>query len=388
MRGDWNYPTRIRFGAGRLAEIASVLAETGVERPLIVTDPGLAGLPMLAELSRHCANAARGAICFADSSPNPVGADVDAGARIFRETDRDGVIAIGGGSAIDVGKAIALVAHQDHPLWQFEDVGDNWTRADSARIAPTVAIPTTAGTGSEVGRSRVIIDEEATRKVIVFHPAMLPVQVICDPVLTRSLPPHLTAATGMDALSHSLEAFCARGFHPMADGIAVEGMRLVAAHLEDATAQGDNLDARSGMLAASLMGATAFQKGLGAMHAMAHPIGAALGAHHGLINAVLMPYVIARNRPAIESRLTQLAVALELPGGGYEAVQDWILELRARLSIPHTVEALGVTEANLDMLAKAAAIDPAGGGNPIALTAAGYRTLLGDALRGSLSSSA
>ena len=384
MRGDWNYPTRVRFGAGRLEEIGSVLAEAGIERPLIVTDPGLADLPMLTELSDRCAHAGRSATCFADSSPNPVGADVDAGAALFRDTDRDGVIAIGGGSALDVGKAIALVARQDHDLWQFEDVGDNWTRADSARIAPTIAIPTTAGTGSEVGRSSVIIDETAARKVIVFHPAMLPVQVICDPALTRSLPPHLTAATGMDALSHSLEAFCASGFHPMADGIAVEGMRLVATHLETATADGENLEARSGMLASSLMGATAFQKGLGAMHAMAHPIGAVLGAHHGLINAVVMPYVVVRNRAAVEDRLDRLATALELPGNDFEAVLAWILELRSRLSIPHTIDALGVTEAHLDTLAAAAAIDPAGFGNPIPLTEADYRLLLEDALVGRL----
>jgi alcohol dehydrogenase class IV len=304
---NWNYPTAIRFGVGRIAELPDACRSLGIERPLLVTDPALAEMAMVKE-----ACAATGAGLFSTIHPNPTGADVDAGLKAYREGRHDGVIAFGGGSALDVGKVIAFMSGQSRPLWDFEDREDWWTRADAAGIAPIIAVPTTAGTGSEVGRAGVIHDEEAGLKKIIFHPKMLPAIVILDPALTVGLPPKVTAATGMDALSHCIEAACAPGFHPFADGIAAEGVRLIHGWLVRAVEDGTDLDARGNMLAAAAMGATAFQKGLGATHALSHPIGALRGTHHGLTNAVLMPYVLAFNREAIEERLARLAAYIGL----------------------------------------------------------------------------
>lgn len=382
--GNWNYPTQVRFGAGRLDELGDCLAELGIARPLVVTDAGLASLPVIARLLALCSDAGRGAAVFADVDGNPVGRNVDAGIEAFRAGGHDGVIAIGGGSALDVGKAIGLMADQRCSLWDLEDVGDNWRRADAAAIVPCVAIPTTAGTGSEVGRSSVITNETERRKVIVFHPGIVPDLVLCDPELTISLPARLTAATGMDALSHNLEAWCARGFHPLADGIALEGVCLVASSLRRAFAEPEDLEARAAMLAASLMGATAFQKGLGAMHAMSHPIGARLGCHHGEINAVVMPYVLAHNLPAIEGRLERLARAIALPDPTARGFVDWTVELKAVLGIATTLAELGVTEDRVEELAAMAAVDPAGAGNPLPLTEADYAGLFRNSLSGRL----
>lgn len=383
-RGNWNYPTQVRFGAGRLGEIGEGLAESGIGRPLVVTDPGLAELPLVARLLELCAEAGREGALFAGVHGNPVGADVAAGVEAFRSGGHDGVVAIGGGSALDVGKAIALMAGQSLSLWDLEDIGDDWKRADADAIVPTIAVPTTAGTGSEVGRSSVITNEIERRKVIVFHPRMTPALVFCDPELTVSLPAKLTAATGMDALSHALEAWCARGFHPMADGIALEAVRLVHRHLERAVKVPDDLEARAGMLAASLMGATAFQKGLGAMHAMSHPVGARLGCHHGETNAVVMPYVLAWNRPAIEDRLERLARAIELPEPTAAGLVAWTVELKAKLGIPATLAELGVTEDHVTELAAMARVDPAGAGNPVDMSAERYAALYRAALIGEL----
>ncbi|MEC8422321.1 MAG: iron-containing alcohol dehydrogenase, partial [Myxococcota bacterium] len=283
----------------------------------------------------------------------------------FVDGDHDGVVAFGGGSALDVAKAIAMMVGQTRPLFDFEDRADWWTRIDPAGMRPLVAVPTTSGTGSEVGRASVITDTSVHVKKIIFHPGMLPGRVICDPVLTAGLPRGVTAATGIDALSHNLEAWFAPGFHPLADGIALEGIRLIHRHLLRACTAGDDIDARAGMMAASLMGATAFQKGLGAMHAMAHPIGAVVGAHHGLTNAVVMPFVLQANRPAIAGRAADLARALDLPGHDFDALLGWVLELRSALDIPSTLADIGVTETQLPLLAKMATEDPSAGGNPV-----------------------
>ena len=306
--GNWNYPTAIKFGAGRIKELPDVCRTAGIKRPLLVTDSGLAKLPMLAEAL--AANAAAGlqTAVFSDVKPNPVERNVAEGVRAYRAGDHDGVIAFGGGSALDAGKAIAFLSGQSRHIWDFEDVGDNWTRADPAGIAPTVAVPTTAGTGSEVGRVSVVTDQATHTKRLIFHARIMPVAVIADPELTVGVPPAITAWTGFDALAHCLEAFCAPGFHPMADGIALEGLRLIKDALPLAYRDGRNLEARARMMAAATMGAVAFQKGLGAIHSLAHPIGAHFDAHHGLLNAILMPYVLAHNAPAIEERMAHLAV--------------------------------------------------------------------------------
>jgi alcohol dehydrogenase class IV len=365
LRGNWNYPTAVRFGPGRIAELPDACRAAGISKPLLVTDPGLAGLPMVKDAIARNEAAGLPTGLFAEVRGNPVGRNVEAGLAAFRAGGHDGVIAFGGGSALDAGKAVALMVGQTRPIWDFEDVGDNWTRVDPKGIAPVVAVPTTAGTGSEVGRASVITDEATHTKKIIFHPKMLPAVVIADPELTVGLPPHVTAATGMDALAHCLEAYCAPGYHPMAEGIAVEGMRLVKEWLPVAVKDGSNLTARAHMLAAAGMGATAFQKGLGAIHALSHPLGAVYDTHHGLTNAVVMPYVLAFNRGAIEAKLTRLAAWLGLPEPSYQAVMDWILALRREVGIPHTLAELGVGPERLDELSAAAAADPSAGGNPV-----------------------
>lgn len=382
-RYNYNYPTPIRFGPGRISELADACDEIGISAPLFVTDPGLAHLVITQNAIAICRDAGKTVTVFTDVKPNPVGANVDAGVAAYRNGQCDGVIAFGGGSAMDVAKAVALMAGHDLPLWDFEDVGDNWTRADPKKIAPIVAVPTTSGTGSEVGRCAVIVDEETARKVVLFHPMLLPAKVIDDPELTFGLPPHITAAVGMDALSHNLEAFCAPGFHPMADGIALEGIALCLQALEDAVADGNDVDARSKMMAASTMGATAFQKGLGAMHSLSHPIGAALDAHHGLTNAVVMPYVLLFNRPAIDGRIDAVARYCGIDGG-FTGFVNRILSLRENIGIPHTTEVLGMTEQWCETLAPKAAADPTAPTNPIPLTTENLAYLYRQSLTGTL----
>ncbi len=381
MIGNWNYPTSVKFGAGRIAEIAALCGAVGIQRPLLVTDSGLAGNPMIARTLDLLRGGGLKAELFSDIRSNPVGANVGAGVAAYRAGGHDGVIAFGGGSVLDVGKVIAFMSGQSRPLWDFEDVGDWWTRADPAGIAPVIAVPTTSGTGSEVGRAGVITDEASHTKKIIFHPKMMPAVTLCDPELTLGLPPHLTAATGMDALSHCLEAYCAPGFHPMADGIAVEGMRLVKEALPTATHQGDDIEARARMMAAAAMGATAFQKGLGGMHALAHPIGAVFDTHHGLTNAVLMPYVLRFNRSAIESRIERLASYLGLEDG-FDGFLAWVLALRAELGIPHALSALNVDPAKADLIAAMAVDDPSAGGNPIKLDVTATRRIFDEAMAG------
>ncbi|MBI3451616.1 MAG: iron-containing alcohol dehydrogenase [Rhodospirillales bacterium] len=365
LRGNWNYPTSIRFGAGRIKELPDACKAAGMKRPLLVTDPGLAKLPMVAEALKLCADAGLGVALFADVKPNPVAKNVEDGVKMFRAEKHDGVIAFGGGSALDTAKVIAFMAGQTRPMWDFEDIGDWWTRANPDGIAPAVAVPTTAGTGSEVGRAGVIIDEATHTKKIIFHPKMMPAVVIADPELTVGLPAHITAATGMDAFAHNLEAYCAPFVHPYADGVAVEGCRLVKEYLPRAVANGKDLEARAYMLAAAGMGATAFQKGLGAIHALSHPVGSNLDSHHGLTNAVVMPYVLVFNRAAIEERLTRLARYIGLKDASFGGVMDWVLALRREIGIPHTLKDLGMSARDLDRFSEMAAVDPCAGGNPV-----------------------
>ena len=382
LRADWSYPTRVRFGPGRVAELPEACAALGIERPLLVTDPALAQHAIGHRVLEIARAAGLAVDLFADIQPNPVAANVEAGVELFRAGRHDGVIALGGGSGLDAAKAVAFMAAQTRPIWDFEDRGDNWLRANAEGVAPVVAIPTTAGTGSEVGRAAVITNADSHTKCIVFHPKMLPGQVIADPELTLGLPAQLTAWTGLDALSHSLEALCAPGFHPMADGIATEAIRLIHGSLATAAVDGRDLRARARMLAAASMGAVAFQKGLGAMHAMAHAIGGLLDAHHGLTIAIVMPYVLQENRRAIEPALERLGRALGLAEPGRESVLAWIMDLRATLAIPPTLEALGVREEHLAVLAPRAAADPSAATNPLPLDAPEYEALLRRALLG------
>jgi alcohol dehydrogenase len=363
---NWSYPTSVRFGAGRLKELGEAVTTAHIQRPLIVTDTGVAKLAIVKEARDILAAAKRPAGLFGEVRPNPVAATVAAGLEALRAGRHDGVVAIGGGSALDAGKVVAFMAGQTRPMWDFEDVGDWWTRARPEGIAPIVAIPTTAGTGSEVGRAGVITDEATHTKKIIFHPRMMPRTAILDPEVTVGLPPKLTAATGMDALAHCLEAYCAPSWHPMGEGIAVEGIRLVKLALPRAYADGGDLEARGMMLAAAAMGATAFQKGLGAIHSLSHPIGAIYDTHHGLTNAVVMPYALLFNRPAIEAKIERLAGWLGI-AGGFQGVLAWILALRAELGVPHTLAALGVPSDRFDELAAMAVADPTAGGNPVPL---------------------
>jgi alcohol dehydrogenase class IV len=384
LRGNWNYPTAIRFGAGRIVELPEACRSLGMQRPLLVTDPGLAVLPMVARAVALCRKAGLHCAVFSDVQPNPVEANVTHGVAAYRAGGHDGVIAFGGGSALDAAKAIALMVGQKRPLWDFEDREDWFTRVDVAGMAPVVAVPTTAGTGSEVGRASVITDVADHTKKIIFHPRMLPAIVIGDPELTVGLPAHVTAATGMDALSHCLEAWCSPFYHPMAEGIAAEGMRLVRQWLPTAVHEGASIEARSHMLVASSMGATAFQKGLGAMHSLSHPCGANLNTHHGLTNAVVMPYVLVWNRRAIEGKMTRLAAYLGLARQSFDGFLDWVLELRKDVGIPNTLAEIGVHEHHATAFAPQALADPSTGGNPQPMTEDDYRVLYLNCIRGKL----
>jgi alcohol dehydrogenase class IV len=384
LRGNWNYPTLIRFGAGRIRELPEHCRSLGMQRPLLVTDSGLAALPMIIAAVQSCEAAGLSCVVYSNVQGNPLADDVMYGVATYQAGGHDGVIAFGGGSALDVGKAVALMAGQTRPLFDFEDREDWYLRVNVAGMAPVVAVPTTAGTGSEVGRAAVITDPTDHVKKIIFHPRMMPAIVIADPELTTGLPAKVTAATGMDALSHNLEAFCAPAFHPLADGVAVEGMRLIRHWLPKAVEEGTNIEARANMLIASSMGATAFQKGLGAMHSLSHPCGANLNTHHGLTNAVVMPYVLLWNRPAIEGRMQRLAAWLGLAQPGFDGVLSWILDLRRRIGIPPTLAELGVQEQHAKQFAPQALADPSTGGNPLPMTEAGFAQLYLNCIRGTL----
>jgi alcohol dehydrogenase class IV len=383
ITANWSYPTSIRFGAGRIAELGEACHAAGISNPLIVTDPGIAPLPITATALDVLENAGLGRALFSNVQPNPTAANVESGLSIMRQGGHDGVVAFGGGSALDAGKVIAFMKGQPRPMWDFEDIGDWWTRADPDGIAPIVAVPTTSGTGSEVGRAGVITNEETHTKKIIFHPKMLPLQVICDAELTTGLPPHITAGTGLDAFIHSLEAYSAPSYHPMSEGIAVEGMRLVKEFLPRAYHDGNDIEARGHMLSAAAMGATAFQKGLGGIHALSHSAGAVYNTPHGLTNAVFMPYVLEFNRKAIEHKINRLADWLSIKGG-FAGFMDYVLKIREELGIPHKIGDIGIDDKQFDLLAKMAVVDPSAGGNPVKLEIADSMMLLENAWSGKM----
>ncbi len=383
MAANWSYPTTIRFGAGRISELGEACKAAGIQRPLLVTDPGVAPLPITERALQAVRDEGLEVAVFSDVDPNPVASNVEEGLRVFREGGHDGVIAFGGGSGLDVGKVIAFMHGQTRPMWEFEDIGDWWTRADPDGIAPIVAVPTTAGTGSEVGRAGVITNEETHTKKVIFHPKMLPQVVICDAELTVDLPPHITAGTGMDAFAHCLEAYCAPTYHPMSAGIAVEGMRLVKEYLPQAYKHGDDLEARGHMLSAAAMGATAFQKGLGAIHSLSHPVGSLFHTHHGMTNAVFMPYVLKFNRSAIEGDIDRLAAWLGI-AGGFNGFMDYVLTLREKLGIAHSIDKIGVDDRKFQLMSEMAVVDPTASGNPIPLDVPSCHRLYEQAYAGSL----
>jgi alcohol dehydrogenase class IV len=379
LTGNWNFPTKIRFGNGRIEELADACRESGIRNPLLVTDRGLVRLEIIDRILRLMEREGLGRTVFSDVDPNPRDDNLDAGVRVFLDGDFDGVVAVGGGSGLDLAKLIAFAARQTRPVWDFEDVGDNWTRADADAIAPVVAIPTTAGTGSEVGRAAVITQTATQSKKIIFHPRMMPSVVICDPVLTVGLPPDITAGTGMDAFVHCLEAYSAPAYHPMAQGIALEGMRLVKEYLPRAFHDGSDLEARANMMSAAAMGATAFQRGLGAIHSLAHAVGAIHSTHHGTTNAVLAPVVLQFNRPAIETRIGRLAAYLGIEGG-FDGFHEFVVALNRDLRIPENLRALGADPSRVDEYAELAVTDPTAPGNPVPLTLEAARQMYQEAM--------
>ncbi len=375
ITANWSYPTAVKLGAGRIRELADHCKALGMKRPLLVTDRGLASMAITANALDILEAGGLGRAVFADVDPNPNDRNLDDGVRAFKAGGHDGVVAFGSGSGLDLGKCVAFMAGQTRPVWDFEDVDDWWTRASVEGIAPIVAVPTTAGTGSEVGRASVITNSQTHTKKIIFHPKFLPGVTICDPELTVGMPKAITAGTGMDAFAHCLEAYSSPFFHPMSQGIALEGMRLVKTYLPRAYADGTDIEARTQMMAAAAMGAVAFQKGLGAIHSLSHPVGAVYHTHHGTTNAVVMPPVLRFNRPAIEEKINAAAAYLGI-AGGFDGFYDFVLKLRSDLGIPDKLGALGVGTDRIDELAEAAVADPSTGGNPVELTVDAARRLL------------
>ena len=384
MRSNWNYPTTIWVGENRCKDLNAACENLHIINPLFVTDKDLINLPMVKSIISNLKKKFHKLSLFSNFSGNPIGENVDEGVKVFNENKCDGIIAFGGGSGLDVGKAIAFMSGQSRPIWDFEDIGDYWTRADESKILPIIAVPTTAGTGSETGRASAIINKQTGIKKIIFHPKMLPSIVILDPVLTVDLSPRLTAATGMDALAHNLEAFCAPGFHPMADGIAIEGMKLIKESLLVAFKNGKDLKARIDLLAAASMGSTAFQKGLGAIHSLSHPVNAQFNIHHGLSNAIFMPYVLTFNKNVIENKIITICDYLNLKKN-FQSFLDWILDLRKKLNIPHKLsDVVDIKKIDLEQLSKMAFEDPSTGGNPKKITIDDMKILYEHSISGKL----
>jgi len=375
---NWNYPTNVWFGVDRSKEIQKACDTLGIKNPLIVTDPGLLQTSIIDEINSSLSSNTQ---IYSDVQGNPTGSNVTNGVKVFLEGDHDGVIAIGGGSGMDAGKGIAFLAHQSRPLWDFEDIGDWWTRADSSVIKPIIAIPTTAGTGSEVGRAAVFLNEENHKKKIIFHPKMLPQIAILDPSLTLNLPKSITAGTGMDALAHCIEAYSSPFYHPMAEGTALEGLRLVKENIQEVYHNGNNVEARSHMLVASMMGAAAFQKGLGAIHSITHPVNSLYKTHHGTTNGTVMPFVLNYNRSTIEEKFTRLANFLDIKNG-FEGIVDWIIELKKDMEIPETLKDMGVNEGDEIKLAPLAQEDPSTGANPLEMTVERFQELILNCIAG------
>lgn len=374
LTGNWSYPTAIKFGVGRISELAQACKDAGMSKPLLVTDKGLAGLDITIQALALLKDAGLGGHVFSEVDPNPNDKNVEEGVKAYRDGGHDGVVAFGGGSGLDLGKCVAFMAGQTRPLWDFEDIGDWWTRANADAIAPVIAVPTTAGTGSEVGRASVISNSDSHEKKIIFHPKMLPVTVICDPALTVGMPAFITAGTGLDAFAHCVEAYSSPHYHPMSQGIALEGMKLVKDNLPVAYADAQNLDARANMMSAAAMGATAFQKGLGAIHALSHPIGAVHNTHHGTTNAVCMPAVLKMNEPVIRDRFEGVAAYLNI-AGGFDGFCQFVNEFNASFAIPKTLSELGVKNPDIDRLVDAALRDPSCGGNPVSMDAVNTKAL-------------
>ena len=375
---NWNYPTNVWFGVDRSKEIQKACDTLGIKNPLIVTDPGLLQTSIIDEINSGLSSNTQ---IYSDVQGNPTGSNVTNGVKVFLEGSHDGVIAIGGGSGMDAGKGIAFLAHQSRPLWDFEDIGDWWTRADSSVIKPIIAIPTTAGTGSEVGRAAVFLNEENHKKKIIFHPKMLPQIAILDPSLTLNLPKSITAGTGMDALAHCIEAYSSPFYHPMAEGTALEGLRLVKENIQEVYHNGNNVEARSNMLVASMMGAAAFQKGLGAIHSVTHPVNSLYKTHHGTTNGTVMPFVLNYNRSTIEEKFTRLASFLDIKNG-FEGIVDWIIELKKEMEIPETLKDMGVNEGDEIKLAPLAQEDPSTGANPLEMTVERFQELILNCISG------
>ena len=381
---NWNYPTTIWVGKDRIKDLYLACSNLKIQNPLFVTDKDLINLPMVKEVISKIKNRIDNIVVFSDFSGNPFGENVEEGVKEFKKNNCDGVIAFGGGSGLDVGKAIAFMSAQTRPIWDFEDIGDYWKRANNENIPPIIAIPTTAGTGSETGRASAIINKETGVKKIIFHPKFLPSIVILDPILTKDLSPRLTGATGMDALAHNLEAFCAPGFHPMADGIAIEGMKLIKKSLLKAVHNGNDLDERSDLLAAASMGSTAFQKGLGAIHSLSHPLNAKFNIHHGLSNAIFMPYVLTFNREAIEERIISICDYLNL-SKSFNSFLEWILDLRKELEIPHKLsDVIDINKLDIDELSEMALNDPSTASNPKTLTISDMKIIYKNSISGEL----
>lgn len=367
ITANWSYPTAIKFGAGRIKELADHCKAVGMKKPLLITDRGLAPMAITQNALDILAAADLGRAIFADVDPNPNDVNLEAGVKAFKDGGHDGVVAFGGGSGLDLGKCVAFMAGQSRPVWDFEDIGDWWTRASVEGIAPIVAVPTTAGTGSEVGRASVIANSASHVKKVIFHPKFLPAVTICDPELTVGMPKVITAGTGMDAFAHCLEAYSSPFYHPMSAGIALEGMRLVKEYLPRAYKDGTDIEARANMMSAAAMGAVAFQKGLGAIHSLSHPVGAIYNTHHGMTNAVVMPPVLRFNRPTIEDKIVRAAAYLGI-SGGFDGFYDYVLKLREELGVPDKLSALGVGTDRIDEMSEMAIVDPTAGGNPVELT--------------------
>ena len=384
MKFNWNYPTTVWVGKNRIDDLPNACESLKVVNPLLVTDKDLIELPFIKNIISNLKKKFSQFNIFSNFTGNPIGENIEEGVEVFKENNSDGVIAIGGGSALDVGKAVAFMSGQNRPIWDFEDIGDYWKRANGDNIAPIIAIPTTAGTGSETGRASAIINKKTGVKKIIFHPKFLPSIVILDPILTLDLSPRLTAATGMDALAHNLEAFCAPGFHPMADGIALEGINLIKTSLMTAFNDGKNIEARQNLLAASSMGSTAFQKGLGAIHSLSHPINAKFNMHHGLSNAIFMPYVLTFNKKFIEKRISIISKFIGLENT-FDSFLDWILKLRKELKIPHKLsELIQINPNQLEELSQMALEDPSTTTNPTKLTKEDFRKMYQYSIEGKL----
>ncbi|MBD9372949.1 iron-containing alcohol dehydrogenase [Rhizobium sp. ARZ01] len=379
ITANWSYPTAIKFGAGRIKELADHCKAVGMKKPLLVTDRGLAPMAITQNALDILDAAGLGRAIFAEVDPNPNDKNLEAGVKAFKDGGHDGVVAFGGGSGLDLGKAIAFMSGQTRPVWDFEDIGDWWTRANPAGIAPIVAVPTTAGTGSEVGRASVITNSETHTKKVIFHPKILPSVTICDPELTVGMPKVITSGTGMDAFAHCLEAYCSPFYHPMSQGIALEGMRLVKEFLPRAYKEGTDIEARANMMSAAAMGAVAFQKGLGAIHSLSHPVGAIYNTHHGMTNAVVMPPVLRFNRPAIEGKIAAAAAYLGI-AGGFNGFYDYVLNLRSELGVPDKLSSLGVGTDRIDEMSEMAIVDPTAGGNPVELTLVAAKKLFAECI--------